>query len=177
MITWLCLDRCSLSAHMLVSHHFYWNTQSDQSEVLFQELCLNHNYMTVTFKNLPSDYSCDQWLVLKNIAESPFWQWPMASQWSPLWLWPMASWTKALKRTSHEVSLQETGETCKYVAIYTIFAAAAGLRCKNILGLKYPLKPGLWWRFKPGLEWLVQLDYFLEILHSWQDDIYATETF
>ena len=44
----------------------------------------------------------------------------MASQGSPLWQWPMASRAKALKRTSHEVSLEQTGETWNYAPIYTI---------------------------------------------------------
>ena len=91
---------------------------------------------------------------------SPIWLRPMASQGSPLWLWPVASWAKAFKRTSYEVSVQETGETCKSAAIYTIFY----LKCKIKLGLKNPLKPGLWWSFKPGLKPLVCLAYFLK---SW----------
>ena len=35
----------------------------------------------------------------------------------------MASWAKAPKRTSHEVSLEQTGETWNYVPIYKFFLA------------------------------------------------------
>ena len=45
------------------------------------------------------------------------------SKGSPLYLWPMASWAKAPKRTSHKVSLEQTGETWNYVPIYTIFGS------------------------------------------------------
>ena len=38
----------SLSGQALVSHHFYWNMQSDQSEGLFQGLSWNYDYMALS---------------------------------------------------------------------------------------------------------------------------------